>query len=227
MQRLIIKSIHEHGFGFAFTHKEHDEVFLPKKVLEEAGITSLKLADELVGAVIPNYKDKLDGGCKYICTEISYAHKIEKDFSKDIQLFKECQSAIRFIRKSDEEELREYLPKILYDFAPDRFNQLFSRVHIGDFRQRQCVRVRNLLKLEFLSKGKTVICNYDLAIKSPAFFLRVPNFGRSSLGIIETYLAKFNLDLGTSIEEIKQNSIRDIGDYLDEQLAHLWEEDKL
>jgi hypothetical protein len=223
MQRLIIKSIHEHGFGFAFTHKEHDEVFLPKKLLTEAGITYLKPADELIGEVIPNFKDKLDGGCKYICTEIGYAHKFEKDFSKDIQLWKECQSAIRFIRKSDEEELREYLPKILYDFAPDLFNELFSRVYIGDFRQRQCVRVRNLLELEFVSKGKTVICNYDLAIKSPAFYLRVPNFGRSSLGIIENYLAKFNLNLSTPIEEIRRNSITAIGDYLDEQLAHLWE----
>ena len=81
MQRLIIKSIHEHGFGFAFTHKEHDEVFLPKKILAEAGITSLKPADELIGAVIPNYKDKLDGGCKWILPEIGYAHKFAEDKS--------------------------------------------------------------------------------------------------------------------------------------------------
>jgi len=72
MQTLIIKSIHEHGFGFAFTKDEHDQVFLPKKLLADfEHLDWLEPADEVYAKIIPNYKDKLDGGCKYVCTYIT------------------------------------------------------------------------------------------------------------------------------------------------------------
>ena len=72
MQTLIIKSIHEHGFGFAFTKDEHDQVFLPKKLLADfKHLDWLEPADEVYAKIIPNYKDKLDGGCKYVCTYIT------------------------------------------------------------------------------------------------------------------------------------------------------------
>ena len=63
MQTLIIKSIHEHGFGFAFTKDEHDQVFLPKKLLADfEHLDWLEPADEVYAKIIPNYKDKLDKG---------------------------------------------------------------------------------------------------------------------------------------------------------------------
>ena len=54
MQTLIIKSIHEHGFGFAFTKDEHDQVFLPKKLLADfEHLDWLEPADEVYAKIIP------------------------------------------------------------------------------------------------------------------------------------------------------------------------------
>ena len=78
MQRLIIKSIHEHGFGFAFTHKEHDQVFLPRKLLVEAGITSLKPADELMVKLYLIIKINWMVAVNGSCTEIRcYDHNLQ------------------------------------------------------------------------------------------------------------------------------------------------------
>ena len=72
MQKLIIKSIHEHGFGFAFTKDEHDQVFLPKKLLADfIYLDWLEPAVEVYAKIIPNYEDKLEGGCKFVCTYLS------------------------------------------------------------------------------------------------------------------------------------------------------------
>ena len=224
MQRLIIKSIHEHGFGFAFTHKEHDQVYLPRKLLSEAGITSLKPADEIIGEVIPNYIDKLDGGCKYICTEIGYAHRhIEpepRDFSKDIELIRKCHFINQDIDQSNEEKLRYYLPKLLSGIDPDLHRILFAEID----RPSLPVRTYNLLRNEFDHINWNMeIYNYDLLSYTPANLLRFPNFGRGSLGHVENHLSKFGLKLGTPLEEIKQKAKEAVNRHLNKKLAHIWE----
>jgi len=234
MQRLIIKSIHEHGFGFAFTHKEHDEVFLPKKLLTEAGITYLKPADELIGEVIPNFKDKLDGGCKYICTEIGYAHKFDSKeilpkiqpeikpfpvkYTEEIGILGDCQELNKSIRKADKVELFDILYTSLKKYDPSLHHILFFVV------TRPClpVRVYNHL-LNAMDSFPNEFYNIDLLNHTPASLHRIPNFGRGSIKQVEWHLSKFGLKLGTPLDEIKSMAMKSINNYTYNKLKHVWE----
>ena len=221
MQRLIIKSIHEHGFGFAFTHKEHDEVFLPKKILAEAGITYLKPADELIGEVIPNFKDKLDGGCKYICTEIGYAHKFEKekqmDYPNEIEYMKRFLILHDEIKTANKNDLRSNLYNSFERIDPSLHRALFAEID----RPSLSVRTYNLIRNEL---DHMKIYNYDLLSYTPAELLRIPNLGRTALYEVQNHLSKFGLQLGTPLDQIKDKVMSSFIEHVSDTLAHIWKD---
>lgn len=244
METLIIKSIHEHGFGFAYVQSTHDEVFLPQKVLAGAGITWLKSADIIVGKVIPNYKDKLDAGCKWICTEITNEDpplivspaffaieqtlpKIQPDimpfssiYVEELGLIGDCQEINKAIKKANEIELKDILFKSLKKYDPSLHRALFAEID----RPSLPVRTYNLLRNEFDHINWNMeIYNYDLLSYTPANLLRFPNFGRGSLGHVENHLSKFGLKLGTPLDQIKSMAMKAINNCTYTMIKHIWE----
>jgi hypothetical protein len=224
MQRLIIKSIHEHGFGFAFTHKEHDQVYLPRKLLLEAGITSLKPADEIIGEVIPNYIDKLDGGCKYICTEIGYAHRFSdqiepmpRGYASEIEYMKQFFILHDEIKKSDKNQLRSNLYNSFERIDPSLHRALFAEID----RPSLSVRTYNLIRNEL---DHMKIYNYDLLSYTPAKLLRIPNLGRTALYEVQNHLRKFGLELGTPLDQIKDKVMSSFIEHVSDTLAHIWKD---
>ena len=242
METLIIKSIHEHGFGFAYLQSTHDEVFLPKKILEGAGITWLKSADIIVGKVIPNFKDKLDGGCKWVCTEITnedpplivnpaffaieqtlptiqpVIQPISVKYVEEIEALEDCQEITRAIKKANEAELRDIIFKSLKKYDPSLHHILFFVV------TRPClpVRVYNHL-LKAMDTFPNEFYNIDLLSHTPASLHRIPNFGRGSIKAVEWHLGNFDLKLGTPLDEIKSMAMKSINNYTYNKLKHVWE----
>ena len=240
METLIIKSIHEHGFGFAYLQSTHEEVFLPKKILEGAGITWLKCADLIVGKVIPNFKDKLNGGCKWICTEITnedpplivnpaffaieqtlpkiqpVIQPISVKYVEEIEALEDCQEINRAIKKANKAELRDILFKSLREYDPFLHHILFFKI------SRPClpVRVFNLLEIEM---DYCDFYNYDLIGYNNASLHRIPNFGRGSIKAVEWHLGNFDLKIGTPLDEIKSMAMKAINKCTLNKLSHVWE----
>ena len=244
METLIIKSIHEHGFGFAYVQSTHDEVFLPQKVLAGAGITWLKSADIIVGKVIPNYKDKLDAGCKWICTEITNEDPplivnpaffaieqtlpaIQPDikpfpviYGEELDAIGDCQEINKAIKKANEIELRDILFKSLKKYDPILHRALFAEID----RPSLPVRTYNLIRNEFDHIDWNMeIYNYDLLSYTPASLHRIPNFGRKSVSHVENHLSKFRLKLGTPLNEIKRMAMTTINNCTYTMVKHMWE----